>query len=143
MHHATSSRVALLFCLATVFSTSSAYAAEAAATPIERISIADGFQVELLHTVPAGQEGSWVNMTPDPQGRLIVSDQYGSLYRVTPGADAASTTIEKLKVDIGEAQGLLCAFDSLYVMVNGKAAQGSGLYRVRDTDGDDQYDEVK
>ncbi len=143
MHHATSSRVALLFCLATVFSTSSAYAADAAATPIERISIADGFKVELLHTVPADQEGSWVNMTPDPQGRLIVSDQYGSLYRVTPGADAASTTIEKLKVDIGEAHGLLCAFDSLYVMVNGKAAQGSGLYRVRDTDGDDQYDEVK
>lgn len=61
-------------------------------------------------------------MTPDPQGRLIVSDQYGSLYRVTPGSDAASTKVEKLKVDIGEAHGMLCAFDSLYVMVNGDAA---------------------
>ncbi|MBI2481532.1 MAG: c-type cytochrome [Planctomycetia bacterium] len=118
------------------------HAQNSSATPVDRISIADGFKVELLHTVPADQEGSWVNMTPDPQGRLIVSDQYGSLYRVTPGSDAASTKVEKLKVHIGEAHGLLCAFDSLYVMVNGNAAQGSGLYRVRDTDDDDQYDEV-
>ncbi|HUG71510.1 MAG TPA: c-type cytochrome [Pirellulaceae bacterium] len=119
------------------------HAENSSATPVDRIRIADGFKVELLYTVPADQEGSWVNMTPDPRGRLIVSDQYGSLYRVTPGSDATSTKVEKLQVDIGEAHGLLCAFDSLYVMVNGKAAQGSGLYRVRDTNGDDQYDEVK
>ena len=85
---------------------SAVHAQNSAATPIDRISVADGFKVELLHTVPADQEGSWVNMTPDPQGRLIVSDQYGSLYRVTPGSDAAATTVEKLKVDIGEAHGL-------------------------------------
>ncbi len=118
-------------------------AAEPLATPVQRISVAEGFRVELLHTVPADQQGSWVNMTTDPQGRLIVSDQYGSLYRVTPGSDADSTRVEKLTINIGEAQGLLYAFDSLYVMVNGKAAEGSGLYRVRDTNGDDQYDEVK
>jgi putative heme-binding domain-containing protein len=113
------------------------------ATAVDRISIADGFQVELLYTVPAAEQGTWVNMTPDPQGRLIVSDQNGSLYRVTPGSNAASTKVEKLEADIGEAHGLLCAFDSLYVMVNGKAAEGSGLYRIRDTNGDDQYDEVR
>jgi putative heme-binding domain-containing protein len=127
----------------TLFPVLRIHAENSLATPVDRISIAEGFKVELLHTVPADREGSWVNMTPDPQGRLIVSDQYGSLYRVTPGSDAATTKIEKLPVDIGEAHGLLCAFDSLYVMVNGNAAQGSGLYRVRDTDGDDQYDEVK
>lgn len=135
--------LALSFCLATLPSSSQIHAQNASATPVERISIAKGFKVELLYTVPAEQEGSWVNMTPDPQGRLIVSDQYGSLYRVTPGSDAASTKVERLKVDIGEAHGLLCAFDSLYVMVNGNAAEGSGFYRVRDTDGDDQYDEVR
>ena len=112
-------------------------------TSVDRIRIADGFQVELLYTVPADEQGSWVNMAPDPQGRLIVSDQNGSLYRVTPGSNAASTKVEKLQADIGQAHGLLCAFDSLYVMVNGNAAEGSGLYRVRDTDGDDQYDEVR
>ena len=33
------------------------------------------------------------------------------------------------------------AFDSLYAMANG--GPGSGLYRLRDTDGDDQFDEVR
>ena len=42
---------------------------------------------------PRTSKGSWVNMTVDPKGRLIVSDQYGKLYRVTPpalGGDAAA-----------------------------------------------------
>ena len=143
MRLARCSQLVLLFGVVTLSPVSRIHAQNSSATPVDRIRIADGFKVELLYTVPADQEGSWVNMTPDPRGRLIVSDQYGSLYRVTPGSDATSTQVEKLQVDIGEAHGLLCAFDSLYVMVNGKAAQGSGLYRVRDTNGDDQYDEVK
>ena len=123
--------------------TTVAGAAEPQATPADRIIVPEGFRVERLYSVPAETEGSWVNMTPDPKGRLIVSDQYGSLYRVTPGATAAETKVEKLEVAIGQAQGLLYAFDSLYVMVNGGAAQGSGLYRVRDTDGDDKFDQVQ
>ncbi len=131
-----------LFCLLGCLSCLGA-AAEPSATPVDRIHVPEGFQVELLYSVPGQSQGSWVNMTPDAEGRLIVSDQYGSLYRVTPGTDAAGTKVEKLEVAIGAAQGLLYAFDSLYVMVNGNAAQGSGLYRVLDTDGDDQFDTVK
>ncbi len=112
-------------------------------TPGQSVTAIDGFKVELLYSVPREQQGSWVSMTPDPQGRLITSDQYGGLYRITPGADAETTKVEKLSVPIGEAHGLLYAHDCLYVMVNGGAAQGSGLYRVRDTDGDDQFDKVE
>lgn len=36
---------------------------------------------------------------------------------------------------------MLWAFDSLYVVCNG--GPGSGLYRCRDTDGDDQFDKVE
>ena len=133
--------VFVLSCVVVTFSSRVASAVEA--TPAERIRLPEGFKVERLHSVPQGEEGSWVNMTPDPKGRLIVSDQYGPLYRVTPGKSAADTKVERLKLDIGDAQGLLYAFDSLYVVVNGKAAQGSGLYRVRDTNGDDQFDEIK
>ncbi|UUO07696.1 c-type cytochrome [Blastopirellula sp. J2-11] len=118
-------------------------AAPGEATPIENIQTLDGFKVERLYSVPLGQQGSWVSMTADPQGRLICSDQYGGLFRITPGADADTTKIEKLDVAIGDAQGLLCAFDALYVSVNGNAAQGSGFYRVTDTNGDDQYDKVE
>jgi len=112
------------------------------ATDPENITTLPGFKVERLYSVPKPEQGSWVSMTNDPQGRLICSDQGGSLYRVTVGKDEAATKVEKLEVAIGQAQGLLYAFDSLYVTVNGRAAQGSGFYRVRDTDGDDQFDQV-
>ncbi|TWT39443.1 Cytochrome c [Blastopirellula retiformator] len=118
-------------------------AAPGEATPVDNIKTLEGFTVERLYSVPLGQEGSWVSMTADPQGRLICSDQYGGLFRVTPGKDAATTKIEQLDVAIGAAQGLLCAYDALYVSVNGGAAQGSGFYKVTDTNGDDQYDKVE
>lgn len=123
-----------------VFATTTPNRAGAQATPADEVSVADGFRAELLYTVPPDQ-GSWVSMTHDPKGRLIVSDQYGSLYRAR--IDGDDVGVEKLKLAIGHAQGLLCAFDSLYVVVNGRAAEGSGLYRLRDTNRDDQYDEVK
>lgn len=117
----------------------------AAATPVESLKVAKDFRVELLYTVPKDQEGSWVALCADPKGRLIVSDQYGSLYRLTPPPlnSTAGVKLEKIDLPIGQAQGLVYAFDSLYVMVANEAYQGRGLYRVRDTNGDDQYDEVK
>ncbi len=51
--------------------------------PAARIKAPKGFQVDLVYSVPQATQGSWVNMTVDPKGRLIVSDQYGKLYRVT------------------------------------------------------------
>ncbi len=54
------------------------------ATPINRISAAKGFKVELLYSVPGQDQGSWVNLCTDDKGRLLVSDQYGGLYRITP-----------------------------------------------------------
>ncbi|MDP6468726.1 MAG: c-type cytochrome [Pirellulaceae bacterium] len=102
-----------------------------------------GFQVELLYTVPKNQQGSWVSIAFDDRGRLIASDQGGhGLYRITPPSidGKGETKVERLSAKITSAQGLLYAFDSLYVSVNG--GPGSGLYRLRDTSGDDQFDEV-
>jgi len=116
-----------------------------AATPVERLKVLKDFRVELLYTVPKEQQGSWVSMCVDPKGRLIVSDQYGKLYRLTvpPAGQSGTTEVEAIDLPIGQAQGLLYAFDSLYVMVANEAFQGRGLYRVRDTNGDDKYDDVK
>jgi putative heme-binding domain-containing protein len=103
-----------------------------------------GFKVERLYHVPKDKFGSWVAFTFDNKGRIIVSDQdKKGLYRITPpkiGTDE-QTKVEPLSVKMTSAQGLLWAFDSLYVSVNG--GPGSGLYRLRDTNGDDQFDEVK
>ena len=209
------------------------------ATPIENLKVAKDFRVELLYSVPKEQEGSWVNLCVDPKGRLIVSDQYGGLYRVTPpdvtkardvfttgvvvakdgpairvteilggspaetdgqvfvgdvilsvgveggraasleamtslltgttagevmlqiagalGEEPVSVTlprkpmivsgekalVEKIPAKIGEAQGLLWAFDALYVVVNKGKDYETGLYRVTDKDGDDQLEHVE
>ncbi|MEO8616652.1 MAG: c-type cytochrome [Luteolibacter sp.] len=114
------------------------------------IQVAPGFTVELLYTVPKEQEGSWIALTEDNKGRLIASDQYGGLFRVTlPAAGSdQDPKVEPLKLPngsdgkpIGGAHGLLYAFDSLYVMINEMA--GKGIWRIRDTDGDDQFDKAE
>jgi putative heme-binding domain-containing protein len=118
---------------------------EPPATDPKTFKVAKDFKVELLYSVPKDKEGSWVNMCVDPKGRLIVSDQYGPLYRITPppiGGKPEQTKVEQIPVPIGEAHGLLWAFDSLYVVVNQAKTYKSGLYRVRDTNGDDILDEV-
>ena len=105
--------------------------------------VPDGFQVELLYNVPKETQGSWVSITFDGKGRLIASDQGGKgLYRITPGPVDSDkpTAVEKLNVAMTSAHGMLWAFDSLYISVNG--GPGSGLYRATDTNGDDQFDKV-
>lgn len=117
-----------------------------AATPASRIKAPKGFNVELIYSVPKQTQGSWVNIAVDPKGRLIVSDQYGRLYRVTLpalGGKADEIKVDPITVAIGEAHGLLWAFDSLYVVVNRGRRYDSGLYRVTDTNGDDRLDKVE
>lgn len=140
-------RTALILALTMVsWTTSVGQTQDPQATPIEAMRVKPGFEVELLYSVPKEQQGSWVNMCVDPRGRLIVSDQYGALYRVTPPPVGTTDPIEieEIKLSIGAAQGLLWAFDSLYVMVNARTEEfAAGLYRLRDTDGDDQLDTVE
>ena len=103
-----------------------------------------GFAVERLFVVPKEELGSWVCMATDPAGRLIASDQGNKgLVQITPAPLDGSkpTVVEKIPVAITAAQGLLWAFDSLYVVCNG--GPGSGLYRVTDANGDDTLDKVE
>jgi putative heme-binding domain-containing protein len=134
------------------------------ATAADALKVLKGFKAELLYTVPKDIHGSWVNMCADPKGRLIVSDQYGPLYRITPpslqsngrdtvalGTGLPSTPpkreikVEQLDLPLGGAHGLLWAFDSLYVMVNESPEINGvkpprGLHRVRSRDGGDTYE---
>ncbi|MEZ5386426.1 MAG: c-type cytochrome [Prosthecobacter sp.] len=115
-------------------------------TPVDKIKIAKGFKVELLYSVPKETEGSWVAMTQDDKGRMICSDQYGALYRITPpaiGGSPGETKVEKLSIDFGHCQGLLYHAGALYGVVNDEVYQGRGLYRCKDTTGDDQFDSVE
>ncbi|MEO5890890.1 MAG: c-type cytochrome [Ferruginibacter sp.] len=127
---------------------------------IDKLKLPTGFHAEHLYSPGENDQGSWVAMTFDNKGRMIACDQYGYLYRVTippVGSDTATSKVkvEKLeikiagdtnKMKIGFAHGLLYAFNSLYVMVNDEGdtslTRRSGLYRVQDTDNDDQYDKI-
>jgi putative heme-binding domain-containing protein len=117
------------------------------ATPITRIKAAKDFQVELLYSVPGGEQGSWVSLCTDPKGRIIAADQYGGLYRFAPpapGQPLDPAKIEKMPVEIRAANGLLWAFDALYVGVNDYEKKiPSGVYRLTDRNGDDQLDKVE
>ncbi|MGH7170026.1 MAG: c-type cytochrome, partial [Gemmataceae bacterium] len=114
-----------------------------ASAPSHSFQVLPGFQVERLFTVPRSALGSWVCIAFDNKGRLIASDEgKKGLCRITPPplGSKDEVKVEHLDVKITGAQGLLWAFDSLYAMVNG--GPGSGLYRLRDTKGDDQFDKV-
>ncbi len=76
-------------------------AALATATPPSALTVAPGFKVELIHTVPKGDQGSWVAMTLDPKGRILASDQYGGIYRITlpPVGTSTGAKVEHLAID--------------------------------------------
>lgn len=117
------------------------------ATPIERITTLPGFQAELLYSVPGGDQGSWVNLCLDNKGRVIVSDQYGGLYRFAApplGQPLDPKTVKPIPADIRAVNGMLWAFDALYVGVNDYEGKiPSGLYRLTDSNGDDELDKVE
>lgn len=121
---------------------------ENTATPIDRIKAPEGFKVELIYTVPGAELGSWVALCHDDKGRIYASDQYGDLYRFTPPAAAGATLkksdIERVPVNIRAINGMVFAFGALYAGVNDYEKKiPSGLYRISDSDGDDQLDKLE
>ena len=134
------------------------------ATSPARINIAEGFKIDLLYSVPMDKQGSWVAMCMDNKNRLIVSDQYGGIFRfpipaagkkidpasieqITYSAERAGmgkpTDAQKKLPQIGHAQGLCYAFDSLYVVVNSRSSStGAGVFRLLETNQDDKFDKI-
>ncbi len=124
-----------------ILSGSGAFRTNAAATPASEIELLPGFEAQLLYSVPRDEQGSWVILAVDPEGRLYASDERRKgIYRMTldQTADPPDVTVEKVPVDLSGAQGLTWAFGHLYVNVSGR-----GLFRVRDSNGDDMPDTVE
>ncbi|MGK0184729.1 MAG: putative heme-binding domain-containing protein [Verrucomicrobiales bacterium] len=117
------------------------------ATPIANITKPEGFNVELIYSVPGVEQGSWVNLCNDDKGRIYASDQYGGLYRFAPpapGKELKPDDVQKLPLDVRAVNGMLFAFDALYVGVNDyERKMESGLYRITDSNNDDELDKVE
>jgi len=111
----------------------------AQATPADQIAVLPGFKIELVHTSQPS-EGSWICMTVDGKGRLIISPQRDDqpLLRVSLNRDGSVQRIENIPAPVKQAMGLLYAHDSLYV--NGHGPNGTGLYRLIDANRNDRFD---
>jgi len=109
------------------------------ATGVENITALPGFKVELIRSAQTN-EGSWVAMAFDPQGRVIIAREDRGLLRMTLTTNRASVArVEIINTNLLECRGLLFAHDALYANANNSKA----LVRLRDTDGDDQFDDLK
>lgn len=98
----------------------------------------------MIYSPTAHGQGSWVSLATDDKGRLIASDQYGRIYRVTVNEDEVE--VDSIELAVGSAQGLLWTNNGLYVSVNARPDSlnpGSGLYRLTDSDNDDSLDKIE
>ena len=97
-----------------------------------------GFEAELLRKAGA-DEGSWVSMAFDPKGRLTIAREDKGLLRMTLGADGKAESVESINASLMECRGLLYAHGDLYANAN----NSKGLYRLHDSNADDQFDVVQ
>ena len=107
------------------------------ATAAAHITALPGFKVERVRSAEEG-EGSWVALAFDPRGRIVIAREDRGLLRLTPGRNGL-VRVETINTNLLECRGLLFAHRALYANAN----NSKGLYRLRDLDGDDQFEEVQ
>lgn len=115
----------------------------------ERFVVPQGFSVETV--VPAKPNSAYldpklpfslINLCFDAKGRLLVSQERGPvLLCADPNKDGVFQTIKPYCTQVRGCQGM-CWVDEALLLV-GDGPQGTGLYRVKDNNGDDQTDEAE
>jgi putative membrane-bound dehydrogenase-like protein len=115
----------------------------------ERFKVPAGFHVEELAPASAKVTGgdpkkpfSLVNMGFDARGRLLVSQEGGPILLCTdPDKNGVYQSIKPYCEQVKNCHGICWVKDALLLV--GDGPQGTGLYRVRDTDGDDKTDKAE
>ena len=110
--------------------------AERVATPTTQITCPDGFEVELLRSAQQ-DEDSWISMTFDDQGRIILGLDAVGLARLTLSEDTKDVHFLRIDNTLQHCRGVLYAHDALYV----SATDSKGFYRLRDVNHDGQFEE--
>ncbi|MBL9151536.1 MAG: c-type cytochrome [Verrucomicrobiales bacterium] len=104
---------------------------QSTATDPAAFSLPPGFRAELIRSAGA-DEDSWVAMSFDPEGRIVLAREKKGLLRLS--SDGKMETIDDTLL---ECRGLLHTHGVLYAHANNSKA----LYRLRDGDGDGTYEE--
>ncbi len=108
-----------------------AMGADASGNPASFV-ITPGFEIQLIRSA-AADEGSWVSLATDPQGRLLIAKEDRGLLRMTLATDGARVTDAELIDDtLEECRGLVFVGSDLYANAN----NSKGLFRLRSIDGD-------
>lgn len=98
----------------------------------------DGFVLETIREAE-DDEDSWVSMAIDPKGRFVIGKEKNGLLRFTLSEDGSEVIeTEHLAEELKECRGLVYKGDTLYANAN----SSSTLFRLRDTNGNDQFDEI-
>jgi putative heme-binding domain-containing protein len=132
--------VSIVFCLLPLF----AGAVDAGPASVDAASglvTLPDFKLEEVITPKMVSDISFISLAKDNKGRLLLGGQRGqSILRITL-QDGKVINQERLKLPVTEAMGILYAFDSLYV--DGSDGKRFGLFRCRDTAGNDQFNSVE
>jgi len=89
-----------------------------------------GFEIQKI----AGGTGEFLSINIDPQGRLLVSPRKGKLLRFAIGESQEDLQIDTLDIGVSDCQGLLYAYNHLYMMGSGPNLK-RGIFRLKDEDG--------
>ena len=105
---------------------------------LAKLQLPDKFAVDVVYRVPK-EQGSWISMTIDDRGRLIVGKESLGLLRLTLNENRETPRVEVINDDLKGCHGLLWSKGALFA----NASDSKALYRLRDTNGDDAFDEVR
>ena len=128
------------------------------ADPNEVIQAINGFKVEIVARADRPTQGSWISITEDDQGRLILgANEQQPFTRLTLDKAGKVTKTETIFTPVSEAMGITWHDKSLYVQGGrlpekftktidnpgfGRQSGQSGLHRLRDLKGDGSFDDV-
>jgi putative heme-binding domain-containing protein len=109
----------------------------------DRFTVPEGFRVEMAAQNPNPKDPfSLINLTFDDKGRLLVSQEGGpTLLCTKPDQNGVFQKVKPYCRQVRSSQGMCWVKDSLWL--TGDGPNGTGMYRVRDTKGNDSTDEVK
>jgi hypothetical protein len=127
--------------------------------PNQVIQALHGFKVEIVATADRETQGSWISITEDDQGRIILgANEQQPFTRLTLDAGGRVASTETIFTPVSESMGTLWFNDALYVQGGrlpetftqtidnpgfGRQSGQAGLHRLRDPKGDGSFAEVE